>query len=84
MICIVAFEYLFQDASSSDSHALLRGVSIWYRSIPQLGTAISPDNTLESILEPFDRLLLVDTVTSTNLALGTSSLGYSLAGSCPV
>lgn len=48
-----------------------------------LGTTVSPHDALESILEPFDRFLLVDTVASTNLALGTSSLGYSLAGSCP-
>lgn len=49
-----------------------------------LGTAVSPHDALESILEPFDRLLLVDTVASTNLALGASSLGYSLTRSCPM
>ena len=49
-----------------------------------LGTTISPHDTLESILEPLDRLLLVDTVACTNLARGTSSLSYSLTRSCPV
>lgn len=63
--------------------ALLRYVSTYYRSIPHLGTAITPNDTFESILEPLDRLLLVYTVAGTNLALGTSSLGYSLARSCP-
>lgn len=49
-----------------------------------LGTTVSPHDAFKSILEPLDRLLLVDAVTSTNLALGTSSLGNSLAGPCPV
>ena len=49
-----------------------------------LNGAISPHDTLESILEPLDRLLLIDTVASTDLTPGTSSFCYSLAGSCPV
>ena len=49
-----------------------------------LTTAVSSHDTLESILEPLDRLLLVDTVTCTDLALGTSSLSYSLTRSCPI
>ena len=52
--------------------------------IIHLGTAVSPHDTLETILEPLDRLLLVDAVASTNLALSTSPLGYPLARSCPV
>lgn len=52
--------------------------------IIHLGTAVSPHDTLETIFEPLDRLLLVDAVASTNLALGTSPLGYPLARSCPV
>lgn len=49
-----------------------------------LGTAVSPHDTLESILEPFDSLWLIDPVASTDLALGTPPLGNSLAGSGPV
>lgn len=84
MICIVTFENLYWDTSSSDPQALSRYVSTWFIACHSLCTPVSPHDTLESILEPLDRLLLVDTVASTNLALGSSSLGYSLAGSCPV
>ena len=52
--------------------------------VVHLGTAVSPHDTLETILEPFDGLLLVYTVASPNLALGTSPLSYSLTGSRPV
>ena len=45
---------------------------------------ISPNNPLESILEPLDRLWLIDAVAGTDLALAASSLGYPLAWSCPV
>jgi len=44
---------------------------------------ISPHNTLESVLEPFDRLLLIDAMTCADLALGSSSLGNTLTGSSP-
>ncbi len=44
---------------------------------------IAPDNSLESIFEPLDRLDLIDTVTGTNSALASSSFGYSLPRSCP-
>ena len=49
-----------------------------------LTTAVSPYNTLESILEPLDRFLLIDTVACTDLALGPSSLSHSLTRSCPI
>ena len=45
---------------------------------------IAPNNSLESILEPLDRLNLIDTVTGTNSALASSSLGYPLTRSCPI
>ena len=47
-------------------------------------TTIAPNNSLEPIFEPFNRLRLIDTVTGTNLALATSSLGYPLTRSCPI
>ena len=47
-------------------------------------TTIAPNNPLESVLEPLDRLRLIDTVTSTNLALTSSSLGYPLTRSRPI
>lgn len=47
-------------------------------------TTISPNNSLEPILEPLNRLRLIDTVTSTNFALASSPLGYSLTRSCPI
>ena len=47
-------------------------------------TTIAPNNPLESILEPLDRLRLIDTVTSTNFALASSSLGYPLTRSRPI
>ena len=49
---------------------------------PQLAT-IAPDNSFKSILEPFYRLGLVDTVSSTDLALASSPFRNALAGSCP-
>ena len=45
---------------------------------------ISPNNSLEPIFEPLDRLDLIDTVTGTNFALASSPLRYSLPRSCPI
>ena len=47
-------------------------------------TTIAPNNSLEPILEPFDRLRLIDTVACTNFALASSPLGYPLTRSCPI
>ena len=47
-------------------------------------TTIAPNNSLEPILEPLDRLRLIDTVTGTNFALASSSLGYPLTRSRPI
>lgn len=84
MTCIVAIDLYWATGSSDFSRftplcrhlILLHGI--------HLSTAVSPHDTLEPVLEPLDCLLLVDTMASTNLALGTSSLGYSLTRSCPV
>ena len=46
--------------------------------------AVATHDSLKAVLEPFDRLWLVDAVTGADLALAASSFGYSLAGSCPV
>ena len=47
-------------------------------------TTITSNDSLEPILEPLYRLRLIDTVTSTNLALASSPLGHSLTRSCPI
>lgn len=46
-------------------------------------TTIAPNNPLESILEPLNRFRLINTVTSTNLALASSPLSHSLTRSRP-
>lgn len=84
MICIVATD-LYWDTGSSDLSEFtppFRHLILLHGS--HLPTAVSSYDTLESILEPLNRLLLVDTMASTDLALRTSSLGYSLTRSCPV
>ena len=41
------------------------------------------DNTLESVLEPLDGLLLVDAVRITNLGLATAATSDTLTGTLP-
>jgi hypothetical protein len=41
------------------------------------------DNALESVLEPLDRLLLVDAVRSADLGLATAATSDTLTGTLP-
>ena len=85
---IVDLNDLYLNTKSQDIAMLARATPTFAVHSPRCRAShlatISPNNPLESILEPLDRLWLIDAVAGTDLALAASSLGYSLAWSCPV